>query len=111
MLHRLSTLRLVNASVKEYIPNALGNLTCLSLEFEAGDCIIGLEPYTVRFWRRKDHQDDRPSIRIWIRAWPSIRYRARQSCSDFDWSWPWLRAFPEHATPASSRGPHSSSTP
>ncbi|KAK9116170.1 hypothetical protein Sjap_015117 [Stephania japonica] len=28
-LHRLSTLRLVNASVKEYIPNALGNLTSL----------------------------------------------------------------------------------
>ncbi|KAK9154721.1 hypothetical protein Sjap_002201 [Stephania japonica] len=25
----------------------------LLIRFEAGDCIIGLEPYTVRFWRRK----------------------------------------------------------
>ncbi|KAK9155117.1 hypothetical protein Sjap_002597 [Stephania japonica] len=54
---------------------------------------------------------DRPSIRICIKAWPSIRYRARRLCPNFDWSWPWSRACPESATVALSRGSYSSSTP
>ncbi|KAK9085381.1 hypothetical protein Sjap_025792 [Stephania japonica] len=34
--------------------------------------------------RKLHHRDDRPSIRICIRACPSIRYLARRSCSNFD---------------------------